>query len=110
MLNFGGVPKIAIFKGSYLLQTIIFRIHVSFRECNIGERIEDWNPLEETTTTNSNNSAEYIHTYWDKILLSNECRVLDGFSHSMNELVYRQCYTAIVCSQVTMCPDQCTRL
>ena len=29
------IPKIAIFKGSYLFQTIILGIHVSFRECNL---------------------------------------------------------------------------
>ena len=27
------IPKIAIFKGSYLFQSIILGIHVSFREC-----------------------------------------------------------------------------
>ena len=31
--NLTQIPKIAIFKGSYLFQTIILGIHVSFREC-----------------------------------------------------------------------------
>ena len=32
--NLTQIPKIASFKGSYLFQTIILGIHVSFRECN----------------------------------------------------------------------------
>ena len=31
------IPKMVIFKGSYLFQTIIMGIHVSFRECNQNE-------------------------------------------------------------------------
>ena len=32
--NIDTVTRIAIFKGSYLIQTIILGIHVSFRGCN----------------------------------------------------------------------------